>query len=106
MFFGKLTISVGKGGVWGIGSVAREVVDGEESVKEWLEENFGPHLSLLYSEIELSHQNLEEMEKVVREAGVNLEGEGEAGGWVGGRVVLVPTDKKIEEWQPIALKDL
>ena len=39
---------------------------------------------------------------MVKEAGVNLNGEGELGGWTGGTVVLVPTYKPIAEWTPIA----
>jgi hypothetical protein len=33
---------------------------------------------------------------------VNFEGKEQLGGWTGGRVVLVPTDKPVEQWQPIA----
>jgi 2',3'-cyclic-nucleotide 3'-phosphodiesterase len=32
---------------------------------------------------------------------VNFEGKGQLGGWIGGRVVLVPTDKPVDQWQPI-----
>jgi 2',3'-cyclic-nucleotide 3'-phosphodiesterase len=38
----------------------------------------------------------------VKEAGVELKGVGESGGWVGGRVVLVDTSKPINQWVPIA----
>lgn len=54
----------------------------------------------------VDEKGLAEIEKFVRNAGVNLEGEGELGGWVGGRVVLVPTDKPIKEWAPIAEREL
>lgn len=33
---------------------------------------------------------------------VKLGGTGDMSGWVGGRVVLVPTDKPIDQWVPIA----
>ena len=51
-------------------------------------------------------EGLAEVEKFVREAGINLEGEGDMGGWVGGRVVLVPTDRAIKDWAPIAEREL
>jgi 2',3'-cyclic-nucleotide 3'-phosphodiesterase len=33
---------------------------------------------------------------------VQLEGSSPMRGWVGGRVVLVPTDRPIDQWPPIA----
>jgi len=35
-----------------------------------------------------------------------VQGDGEMGGWTGGTLVLVPTDKPIEEWKPIAERKL
>jgi 2',3'-cyclic-nucleotide 3'-phosphodiesterase len=58
------------------------------------------------SAIEVSCEELREIQQVVEDAGVDLEGKGYMGGWSGGRVVLVPTDRKIEDWEPIAMKDL
>jgi 2',3'-cyclic-nucleotide 3'-phosphodiesterase len=37
---------------------------------------------------------------------VNVDGKGKMGSWVGGRVVLVPTDKPIDQWSPIAERAL
>lgn len=52
---------------------------------------------------------LKQLERVVQEAGVSLAespGPRIVNGWKGGVVWLVPTDKSITEWKPIALKDL
>ena len=38
--------------------------------------------------------------------GVNFDGTGDLGGWTGGRVVIVPTDKSIDQWQPIGEREL
>jgi 2',3'-cyclic-nucleotide 3'-phosphodiesterase len=51
-------------------------------------------------------EDINQVESYVLETGVNLDGEGKLGGWVGGRVVLVPTDRPIKEWAPIAEKTL
>jgi 2',3'-cyclic-nucleotide 3'-phosphodiesterase len=37
---------------------------------------------------------------------VNVDGKGRMGSWVSGRVVLVPTDKPIDQWSPIAERAL
>ncbi|KAF2804792.1 2, 3 cyclic phosphodiesterase [Mytilinidion resinicola] len=106
IFVKKITVRVRKDGVRGLAETARGVVEaGDGEAEKWAEEAYLPHLSLLYSAIEVSDDELREMERVVEDAGVDLEGKGEMGGWVGGRVVLVETDKKIEEWEPIAVKD-
>lgn len=57
---------------------------------------------------------LKEVAKAVREAGIKLseespDGTGEGSGWDGwdgGVVWLVPTDKPIAEWKPIATREL
>lgn len=54
----------------------------------------------------VDEKGIAEVEEMVRDAGVKLEGEGEMGSWIGGRVVLVPTDRPIKEWTPIAERTL
>ena len=54
---------------------------------------------------------MKEITKVVQDAGIHLEGvEGNKteswGSWEGGVVWLVPTDKSIAEWKPIAQRTL
>lgn len=51
-------------------------------------------------------KGIAEIEKLVQDAGVRLDGEGELGDWVGGRVVLVQTDRAIGDWVPIAERTL
>lgn len=50
---------------------------------------------------------LQEIEKTVQESGIGL-GEAAAGstGWQGGVVWLVPTDRDIKDWKPIATRAL
>jgi 2',3'-cyclic-nucleotide 3'-phosphodiesterase len=56
----------------------------------------------------ISETQLQLVKKVVTEAGVDLGGseDGKHGGWRGGTVWLVPTDKSIEDWKPIATRQL
>lgn len=61
----------------------------------------------------ISEEKLKEIDGAVREAGVVLGEEegatttmGEMGGWEGGLVWLVPTDRDISEWKPIATRTL
>lgn len=68
----------------------------------------GVLILILYSHDcpQIDEKGIQEIEKLVRDAGVNLEGEGDLGGWTGGRVVLVPTSKSIAEWVPVAERAL
>jgi 2',3'-cyclic-nucleotide 3'-phosphodiesterase len=54
----------------------------------------------------VSSEELEVIEKMATEIREKISSEGGFWGWKGGRVVLVPTDKKIAEWEPIAFRDL
>lgn len=49
---------------------------------------------------------LKEVEKAVLDAGVALGQSDDAGGWEQGTVWLVPTDRSITEWKPIATRSL
>ncbi|KAF2691108.1 2',3'-cyclic-nucleotide 3'-phosphodiesterase [Lentithecium fluviatile CBS 122367] len=115
IFVRKLYIKVrkegeGSEGLKELAAVARREVEGfagEREAGEWVERRWGPHLSLLYHDSpKVDEKGLEEVEGTVREKGVRLDGEGELGGWVGGRVVLVRTEKAIEDWRPVAERDL
>jgi 2',3'-cyclic-nucleotide 3'-phosphodiesterase len=108
-FFKKLFIRVDKSGMSELGMVARRTVGGfedEDRARKWVNEEYMPHLSLLYSGGTVSEAELKEVEGLVRETGINLDGEGELGGWTGGRVVLVPTYSEIKDWVPVAEKNL
>lgn len=60
--------------------------------------------------VPIGEHTLREITKVVQEAGVKLSDEesdaGEWDGWDGGVVWLVPTDKPLTEWKPIATCEL
>lgn len=50
----------------------------------------------------IDEARLKEISNVVEEAGVPLQ----KGGWEGGIVWLVPTDRPIDQWKPIATRKL
>ncbi|KAF2796148.1 2, 3 cyclic phosphodiesterase [Melanomma pulvis-pyrius CBS 109.77] len=111
VFFKKLYIAVEKDGMEELARVARTAVDGggekDGAAKMWVEKQYRPHLSLLYHECaKIDAEGMEEIWKLVREAGLSLDGEGELGGWVGGRVVLVPTSEPIDQWAVLAERTL
>lgn len=51
-------------------------------------------------------KDLSEVESLADKLGVSVTGKGDSGGWRGGQVVLVPTDKPIDQWTPIAIRTL
>ncbi|KAL5116549.1 2',3'-cyclic nucleotide 3'-phosphodiesterase [Pleosporales sp. CAS-2024a] len=107
VFFRKLYIKCHKSaGLKQLAEECRRKVDGfgdEGTATAWAAEVYNPHLSLLYHDCPQVHSDgLAEVDKLVQDARVNLDGQGEACGWNGGRVVLVPTDQPIEQWRPIA----
>ncbi|ETS78729.1 2',3'-cyclic-nucleotide 3'-phosphodiesterase [Pestalotiopsis fici W106-1] len=112
VYFRRCFVQVGMGdGVADIAALARaRGVEGEADqtgpkTRKWLgewAEAFGPHVSLIYGDNPIDDAKLQEISKVVKEAGIELEGPG----WEGGVVWLVPTDRPINEWKPIATKEL
>ncbi|KXX81125.1 hypothetical protein MMYC01_204088 [Madurella mycetomatis] len=103
----------GMGGLWRCGWGA---MFGEETERwlEWWRREYGPHVSLIYGDVPIADEVLHEVTRVVREAGIRLPKAGSDGieegnswnGWDGGVVWLVPTDKPIAEWKPIATREL
>ncbi|KAH6645951.1 2',3'-cyclic-nucleotide 3'-phosphodiesterase [Truncatella angustata] len=84
-------------------------VEGEDSIgpktEKWLKEwtaSFGPHVSLIYGGDPIDDTKLAQIGEFCGESGLELQG----GGWKGGVVWLVPTDKPINQWKPIATKTL
>ncbi|KAI0125025.1 2',3'-cyclic-nucleotide 3'-phosphodiesterase [Xylariales sp. AK1849] len=119
VFVRRCYIQVDFDGVKNVSGIARaRGVNDEKEVGEkterWFEEwktAFGPHVSLIYGNNPIDEATLEDITKVVRRAGVQLEGtnvEGNGGmsGWEGGSVYLVPTNLSIERWKPIAVRSL
>ncbi|GAB1316124.1 hypothetical protein MFIFM68171_06334 [Madurella fahalii] len=132
VFFRRCFIGVGFEGVkglagcareWGVSGVADEEGErrgegrfGEETERwlDWWRREYGPHVSLMYGSVPITDEVLKEVTRVVREGGVKLPKDGPDGaeegggwdGWDGGVVWLVPTDKPIAEWKPIATREL
>ncbi|KAK3936584.1 2',3'-cyclic-nucleotide 3'-phosphodiesterase [Diplogelasinospora grovesii] len=125
-FFRRCYISVGLGG--GVEELAglaraRGVNDEEDAngpkTKEWLKrwvEAYGPHVSLIYGDKPIDDKTLDRVAKAVEDAGIKMSATPEntasedqiveEAGWDGGEVWLVPTDKPIEQWKPIATREL
>ncbi|KAH7388634.1 2',3'-cyclic-nucleotide 3'-phosphodiesterase [Pyrenochaeta sp. MPI-SDFR-AT-0127] len=111
VFFRKLYIKCDKhDGLKRLALRSRQQVDGYGEVgkaETWVKEEYTPHLSLLYHDCpQIDSEGLSPVEGFADTIGINLNGEGDLGGWEGGRVVLVPTYRPIEEWKPIAERSL
>lgn len=72
-------------------------------------------LTLISADITVSEEQLKQVEAAVTGKGVHLNGELDGNpptdkepldGWEGGDVWLVPTDKDIKDWKPIATRSL
>ncbi|KAF2084479.1 2',3'-cyclic-nucleotide 3'-phosphodiesterase, partial [Saccharata proteae CBS 121410] len=109
VFFKKLTLRVNKSGLAKLALVSRkDGVEGgnEEPARDWLESSYGPHCSLMYGDMDIAESKKAQIESSLENAGIDIAGNGSNGGWQGGVVWLVPTFKKIEEWQPWAERAL
>ncbi|EAT85717.1 2',3'-cyclic-nucleotide 3'-phosphodiesterase [Parastagonospora nodorum] len=111
VFFRKLYIKCHKTeGLKKLAVLCRREVEGfgeEREAAKWATESYNPHLSLLYHDCpSIDASGLAEIEKLAQSTGVNLNGQSDLGGWSGGRLVLVPTDKSIDQWSPIAEREL
>ena len=89
-----------------LAGVCRQGVNGfgeKEKAMEWANAKYHPHLSLLYHDCALvDAEGISEVERLAQKASVDLSGEGDLGGWVGGTIALVQTDKPVVQWAPIA----
>ena len=112
-FFKKLTLSSKKASLQELVVQVRAaaVENGDDrAAKEWFGENYAPHVSLLYAEIDITESKRREVLEDLVQAGVRLETEGLLGGreheghdgWDGGRVVLVTTWKELKDWAVVA----
>lgn len=54
----------------------------------------------------IEQERIKEVEKLLEQSGVRLDGQGKLGCWTGGMVVLVDTSKPIKEWVPLAERAL
>jgi len=117
VFYRRCFLKVEVEGVGGVVAITRaRGVEGEKEVGEktrrwldWWVAAYGPHVSLMYGGVEMDEGKMDEVRKVVEDAGINLQRGAEAGegsGWDGGVVWLVPTDRDIKEWKSIAVREL
>lgn len=54
----------------------------------------------------VSIEEIEKVKEMVLDAGLSFTWNDECSGWTGGKVVLVPTDRPIEQWEPIAAREI
>ncbi|KAF1911704.1 2',3'-cyclic-nucleotide 3'-phosphodiesterase [Ampelomyces quisqualis] len=111
VFVRKLYIKCSKtDGLLSLAATCRLQVDGfgeEEKATNWATEKYNPHLSMLYHDCPvIDAEGLDRVEELVRKPGVILGESGELAGWIGGRVILVPTDKPIDQWSPVADREI
>lgn len=111
VFVRKLYIKCEKAeGLKKLALVCRREVEGfgeGDKAGQWAAEKYNPHLSLLYHDCPpVDEEGLAEVEKLAQKVDVSIAGKGDLGGWRGGRLALVPTDKPIEQWSPIAERDV
>ena len=111
-FFKKLTVSAAKDPLHEIAVQIRAaaVEKGDTAAAErWAKDNYAPHVSLLYGDLEIDEERRVEILKALDQTGLRLETEGvlckenEAlNGWSGGRIVLVSTFVDIKDWAVLA----
>lgn len=117
IFVKKLTLSAEKSPLLDLGIKFRTVgVENGDVAKAtvWANEEWQPHVSLLYANIEVSEKERENVLKAIQSLGIEAVGEPDLSGyegikhrgWTGGRLVLVPTWKPIPEWQVVAERAL
>lgn len=112
-FFKRLFIRCEKDpGLFSIAKASRKWgVEGGDHSKagKWLNAEYDPHCSLMYSDKHVTEEMMQEVKKkcgglaLMEDGAKDLETE-PCVGWVGGEIWLVPTDRKIGEWKPIATR--
>jgi len=115
-FTKKLFVRCEKSGLEGLGELCRwQAVespggisgdDGRNRAEAWAEGIWDPHLSLMYSDAEVSEEKRHAVQNEVIKSGITLDGNGDMSGWIGGIIMLVDTNKPIDQWKPIAERKL
>ncbi|KAK7536015.1 2',3'-cyclic-nucleotide 3'-phosphodiesterase [Phyllosticta citribraziliensis] len=104
-FVQKLTLRVEKEGVKDLALWSRilAVENGLNTpAQQWADDVYRPHCSLIYGSVDISEEKKTQLQQLIQAAGVSIDGSGDLGGWKGGTVWLVPTNKPIPEWTPWA----
>lgn len=111
VFFRKLYIKCAKSKhLEELARTCRRKVPGyeeDDKAKAWADEQYNPHLSLMYHDCPVvEKEGYIKVQGMAVQLGIDVDGESNMGGWEGGTVVLVPTDKPIDQWIPIAERKL
>ena len=111
-YFKKLTLSVNRGPLETSGAHVRSIAveNGDMAAATSWAKVWGPHVSLMYADIEITVENRQEVLQVVIEAGIPIkqedvfieDGEDNYNGWKGARIALVDTWKELGNWNVIA----
>jgi 2',3'-cyclic-nucleotide 3'-phosphodiesterase len=72
--------------------------------KVGVQTEWDPHVSLVYSDMEITEDILQTCKEIVLDTGVCFGGDdpGRVTGWKSGSVWLVPTFLKVKDWRPVA----
>ncbi|KAK3063759.1 hypothetical protein LTS18_012974 [Coniosporium uncinatum] len=87
---------------------AKEWAPEAEDVEQWVQDSYDPHVSLLYADLDPTDSRMDTVGDGLREKGIVMAGEEKKEGmawmegWTGGRVWLVPTERGLKEWKPVA----
>ncbi|KAI6799124.1 hypothetical protein KC332_g16459 [Hortaea werneckii] len=87
------------------GMVGGEHDEEGEEVEKWVRESYAPHLSLMYSDLPEEEVQLK-LNEVDSEISQVQQANPESLSTRGGEIWLVPTYRPIEEWQPIAKREI
>ncbi|KAI7267329.1 hypothetical protein KC345_g7949 [Hortaea werneckii] len=94
------------GGKEGLVGEEQKREEGEkEQVGKWVRESYAPHLSLMYSDLPEEEVQLR-LDEVNSQISQVQQANPESLSTRGGEIWLVPTYKPIEEWQPIATREI
>lgn len=80
---------------------------GKEDAKHTVEKDYDPHLSLLYSDVDIDNRLKAAVEdKITKQAEQFGFGSWEGKSWEGGQVVLVKTEGAVEQWKILASTEI
>ncbi|KAK3615621.1 hypothetical protein LTR56_026479 [Elasticomyces elasticus] len=108
-FFRKLTMACTKTvelcGLAGHCRVAGVEGVEQEAADKWVDESYSPHCSLMYSDVSESHvaEKLTEVIDAIQDA---KQQNADSKTTTGGSIWLVPTFKAIDDWKPVAIRQL
>ncbi|KAK3696550.1 hypothetical protein LTR37_017892 [Vermiconidia calcicola] len=104
IFFQKLTMQCKRTpGLCKLAAYCRGVgLQNEQEAREWVEKEYRPHASLMYSDLP-EHEIQAKLDDVKAKISEAKQGAASA---KGGAIWLVPTFKDVDDWQPVAKREL